>query len=135
MNHMLSADDLAATFRCVHDVLTVGGRFVFDMNMAAAFQTQWHKSSTAAGEDHLLYVRGRYDRTLKLGTTEATLFSRASEWTRLDLKMFQRCYATSEVRRLLRQSGFCAVSAYPAKSFGMRGRLSEGRTFFVAQKG
>lgn len=134
MNHMLTAGDLAATFRRVHAALAPGGCFVFDMNMAEAFETQWHKSSTAVAADHLLYVRGRYDRTRRLGTTEVTMFSMNENWTRLDLTLFQRCYSLREVRMLLLQSGFWDVLARPAKSFGIRGRLAVGRTFFVAGK-
>ncbi|HWR54580.1 MAG TPA: class I SAM-dependent methyltransferase [Bryobacteraceae bacterium] len=134
MNHMLSADDLAATFLCVHKALDRGGRFVFDMNMAEAFERQWHKSSTVTGVDHLLYLRGRYDRNVKLGTTEATLFSKEREWTRLDLRMFQRCYALNEVKKLLLEAGFSMACAQPARSFGIRGRLAAGRTFFAARK-
>ncbi len=134
MNHMLTAHDLAATFGCVYAALVAGGRFVFDMNMAEAFETQWHKSSTVAGLDRLLYLHGQYERACKLGTTEVTTFSKNRTWTRQDFKMFQRCYCQREVRTLLVRAGFFDVSAHPAKSFGIRGRLAIGRTFFAATK-
>jgi hypothetical protein len=133
MNHMVTADDLAMVFRNVGAVLVEGGRFVFDMNMSEAFVTQWHKSSTVIEDDHLLYVHGRYQRNQRLGTTEVTMFSMDGGWKRSDFMLVQRCYSRREVISLLLNSGFRDASAYAAKSFGIRGRISVGRAFFVGR--
>lgn len=134
MNHMLTAGDLTASFRSVHAALAVDGRFVFDMNMAEAFKTQWRKSSTDVAPDHLLYVRGKYEGDRKLGTTDVTVFSMQHSWARLDLRVFQRCYGRHEIAALLLQAGFSEITVHPAKSLGIRGRLAVGRMFFAARK-
>lgn len=134
MNHMLTADDLALVFRNVAAALTEGGRFVFDMNMSEAFVTQWHKSSTLVDDDHLLYVHGKYEQNQRLGTTQITMFSLDGGWKRSDFTLAQRCYSRREVISVLLDSGFRDASAYPAKSFGIRGRISVGRTFFLARR-
>ena len=102
--------------------------------MSEAFQTQWRKSSTVVGPDHLMYIRGRYHRSEKLGATNVTLFTKNGEWSRQDLTMFQRCYSHREIKALLTKAGFVQVEAYAAKSLGIRGRLAVGRTFIVAAK-
>jgi SAM-dependent methyltransferase len=132
LNHMLTTEDLAAVFSCACAALGEGGVLVFDLNMAEAFETQWHKSSTVVGEDHLLYVRGRYDKAAKLGTTDVTIFRNQDEWRRYDLSVHQRCYAQRDVKRQLESAGFGSVSAQPAAKLGLRGRLAVGRTFFRA---
>lgn len=134
MNHMLTPDDLTATFRSVYAALVPGGRFIFDMNMAEAFETQWQKSSTDAHADHLLYVRGRYDRKRRLGTTDVTVFSKHEQWIRFDVRLFQRCYAQRDVVALLRAVGFSEIAARRAGAFGIRGRLAVGRTLFTGAK-
>jgi SAM-dependent methyltransferase len=134
LNHLLSLDDLEAAVRNVNRALVPGGLFVFDLNMAEAFRTEWRKSSTIAETDHLCYVRGRYDKERRLGVTEITTFRLNGHWTRQDLTIYQRCYARSEVLRAIVESGFASVSSYTAKSLGMRGRLAVGRVYFAAAK-
>jgi SAM-dependent methyltransferase len=134
LNHILTKHDLNLVFRNVLAALVAGGRFTFDMNMAQAFETQWSKSSTDIGDDRLIYIRGRYDKSERLGSTEVTLFEKAGEWKRVDLKMFQRCYIQRDVKSLLLQSGFVELVVRPAKYFGIRGRLAIGRTFFAGRK-
>jgi SAM-dependent methyltransferase len=134
MNHLLSLKDLKLALLSVHGALAKGGLLVFDLNMAEAFIKQWRKSSTIAAQDHLCYVRGAYESETKLGVTEITTFRFNGEWMRQDIKIYQRCYASADVRRALIDSGFTKVTAYSAKSLGMRGRLSVGRTYFAAVK-
>lgn len=133
VNHMLTPEDVGAVFSSVFRALAPGGLFVFDLNMAHAFETEWHKSSTVSGPDHLMYVHGRYHKPQRLGSTEVTVFTRTSAWTRLDFTIFQRCYRLQEIKRALIEAGFTDIAAYPAKSFGIRGRLAIGRTFFSAR--
>jgi SAM-dependent methyltransferase len=134
LNHMLTEADFVAVVRSVFRSLAPGGRFMFDMNMAEAFETEWRNSSTDTGDDHLIYVRGGFDRSAKLGRTDVTLFRLNGSWLRQDLTIYQRCYRRDEVRRMLIEAGFARVEAHPAKSLGIRGRLSVGRTFFLAYR-
>jgi SAM-dependent methyltransferase len=134
LNHLLSVEDLEAALRNVQRALVPGGLFVFDLNMGKAFRNEWNKSSTIAEADHLCYVRGRFDKELRLGVTDITTFRLNGNWTRQDLTIYQRCYGRSEVRSALRDVGFVSVNSYTAKALGMRGRLSIGRACFVARK-
>ncbi|HWR51992.1 MAG TPA: class I SAM-dependent methyltransferase [Bryobacteraceae bacterium] len=133
MNHMLSPADLEAVLRNVRQALAPGGLFAFDLNMSEAFETQWHKSSTIAAPDHFCYVRGRYDRSSRIGTTEVTLFRLNGTWARADITMQQRCYRRAEVKSALVAAGFTNVKAHQAASLGLSGRLAVGRCYFVAE--
>ncbi len=134
MNHILDINDLALVFANVHRALCPGGLFGFDMNMLEAYATEWRKSSTIVEGDNLVYVRGKYDRTRKLGTTQITAFRLNGEWTRLDVQIHQRCYARAQIVAALRKAGFGDITMRSARSLGMRGRLSVGRTFVVTRK-
>lgn len=133
MNHLLEPAELAETLCNVRAALAPGGRFVFDVNLAEAFETQWHKSSTIAADDHLCYVRGRYDRKQRLAVTYVTLFRLDGAWTRRDLRFAQRCYSRAELRRALHAAGFADVAVYTARDLGMRGRMSVGRAYLRAR--
>jgi SAM-dependent methyltransferase len=134
LNHLLGADEIKAALHNVHDALLPGGVFVFDLNMAEAFRKEWRKSSTMAEEDHLCYVRGRYEQEAKLGITEITTFRLNGDWKRQDLTVYQRCYARSEVRAALAAAGFTSITTHSAHQLGLRGRLSVGRMYFAAVK-
>jgi SAM-dependent methyltransferase len=134
LNHVLSARELSAVMRNVYHVLVGGGRFVFDLNMAEAFETEWRKSSAIVEPDHICLVRGGYDRQSKLGRTEVTTFRLADTWKRSDLMVYQRCYSRAQVKAALGDAGFIQVAAHTAQELGMRGRLAVGRVFFTARK-
>jgi SAM-dependent methyltransferase len=134
LNHLLFLQDIQSAFRNVYDALIPGGVFVFDLNMAEAFRTEWRKSSTIAERDHLCYVRGRYERQCKIGVTEITTFRLNGDWIRQDLRMYQRCYTGSEMRAALDVVGFTSITSQSAKALGMRGRLAVGRMYFAARK-
>jgi SAM-dependent methyltransferase len=134
LNHLLRPRDLGATLRNVYGALAPGGVFVFDLNMAEAFRSEWHKSSTIAAGDHFCYVRGRYERERKLGVTEITTFQLNGQWIRQDLTVYQRCYGRPEVRQALASAGFTSIASHSAKAFGIRGRLAVGRMYFAAHK-
>jgi SAM-dependent methyltransferase len=134
INHLLKSEDLRAAFTGAFQCLAPQGVLVFDLNTAKAYHTQWGKSSTVAEPDNLLFVRGSYDRALKLGTTEITGFRLEDTWARVDITLRQRCYTRSEIRSALSECGFGRVTMHDARSLGMRGRLAIGRIFVMARK-
>ena len=101
---------------------------------AEAFETEWRKSSTVVEADHLMYVRGRYSKPERLGSTQVTVFADTDGWKRVDLTIHQRCYRRRDVHDALLLAGFAEVAVHSARSLGMRGRLAVGRSFFAARK-
>ncbi len=132
MNHMLTEDELERAFVNVRSCLKPGGRFIFDLNMAKAFENEWWKSSFFLFDDHTYIMRGGYDRTTRIGRTDLTLFRLEEHWTRQDFTVFQRCYTRREVRDTLAAAGFASSRMYTASNLDMRSHLAVGRAYFAA---
>lgn len=135
MNHIMSQAELAVVFGNVFSSLEDGGYFMFDLNMEEAFETQWDKSSNIVNEDSVCTVSGGYDRDEKIGVTRLTMFVLRENWVRSDVALYQRCYSIEEVTAVLDRCGFQEISSHDAmRDLGMEGRLSIGRTVFLARR-
>ncbi len=132
MNHILTEDELEHAFANVRGCLKPGGRFIFDLNMAKAFENEWWKSSFFLFDDHTYIMRGGYDRTTRMGRTDLTVFRLEQHWTRQDFTVFQRCYTHREVRDALAAAGFASSRVYTAATLNMGSHLAVGRAYFRA---
>ncbi len=136
LNHLLVLEELRQVFGNVFTALVSGGRFVFDLNMAEAFDTLWHGHYASVEEDVVGVTRGSFDREKKLGRADVTLFQRAEEglWRRSDVSVEERCYERVEITEALQAAGFTEVEAREAWELGMRGDVAMGREWFFARK-
>jgi len=135
LNHMLSAAALEGALRGVHAALRPGGLFVFDLLGEEAYLGPWRGTSVVVEADHVLLMRGGYDRQSRIAHTELTLFrERAGGWRRSDVMLQQRCHSLKEVAALLDRTGFVSAHACPASALGMDGDLGVGRTFVSVRK-
>jgi hypothetical protein len=130
MNHLLTPDDLVCAFRAAARALEPGGLFIFDINTAEAYESEWGKSAAVVDDDAALFVRGRYDERSHLGTTMITMFRREGVWARNDLQIVQRCYDDREACDALRAAGFARIESRAAVDAGVTGDIAVGRRFY-----
>ena len=133
LNHVTELADLAQAFRRVADALEPGGRFVFDLNMEAGFQSRWHGTFVIDEADELVVAESSYDPEEKLGVVKLILLERAADaWIRKDLRLTQRAYPADALIAALEGAGFESVAEHDAADL-MSG-WQAGRSFFVATK-
>jgi SAM-dependent methyltransferase len=135
LNHLPDEDALLRVFANVHEALTGGGLFFFDMNMDEGFRASWNEQYSSVSRDQVFFTRAHYNSRTRIGKTSVTLFRPSGRaWQREDLEIVEYCYDEGVVRGLLAKAGFGAVAVYDGSAdLGMpRG---EGRLFFLTAKG
>jgi|SRR5579875_2210018 len=135
LNHILSLDELSRTFAGVHAALKPQGLFVFDMNLEEAYSMDLRQWTVDIAEDTVGLVRGSYDFTAKLASTELIWFIRSSDqlWRQQRSIVEQRCYEQAEIVAALEAAHFREIEAIPARDAGVRTDMAFGRVFFVAR--
>ena len=136
LNHVMTLEDLTQVFGNVREALNAGGYFVFDLNMAEAYETRWKGTFAYVEDDHMCLVRSSKDVVRRIGNMELTIFElRTGGWERSDLTLSQRWYPEGDVLNGLRTAGFTDIRAFSADEPIAEGcPTSEGRTFFVARR-
>jgi SAM-dependent methyltransferase len=134
MNHLLSADDLAAAFVSVHAALQPAAPFVFDLNTEEAYRLDWTQWTAEVAEESVSLVQGRFDPATKCVETEVIWFVRAANgfWERRRSIVPQRCYEKEEVCAALDAASFRSVTCLTAMEAGVMGEIGFGRVFFSA---
>ena len=97
LNHLLSLEDLAQTFKRVSNHLRPGGVFVFDMNTQIAFETLWRNSITDHGQGFALH------RSFQSGGPYTTMQLRIERpgFSPIDDKLEARWFEPSDVKTVL----------------------------------
>ena len=136
LNHLMTIEELTSVLGNVRSALAAGGRFVFDLNMAAAYEARWHGTFAYVEDDHVCLVRSSHDVAEQTGTMQLTIFElEGGEWQRADVRLVQRWYAEQDVREGLRCAGFTDIDSYSADEPIAEGcPTSAGRMFFVARR-
>ena len=122
VNYLLSNEDLAACFACVHNYLDPNGIFLFDMNSPHKFEAVYGNNAYVL-EDELVYGEGEEDeeRALcycgwqntyhpdtRVCEFDLSIFEEQPDgsYRRFDEHQEERCYTLDEVRTTLEQVGF-----------------------------
>jgi SAM-dependent methyltransferase len=136
LNHVMTVKDLTMVFKNVCNALVDGGLFIFDLNMAAGFSTNWHDEFSIIEKDEVCIVRSNYNPEKRTAVFEAVIFNDDNGWRRTDVTLKQRCYTENEVTRALAKAGFSEVNAYACDVFSNLSGLKEDteRAFFIARK-
>jgi SAM-dependent methyltransferase len=135
LNHLPDEGALLQVFGNVHEALTDGGLFFFDMNMDEGFRCSWNEHYSSVERDQVFVTHAHYDLRTRIGKTLVTLFRpNGKTWQREDLEIVEYCYDEEVVKTLLAKAGFLEIAVYDAQAdIGMpRG---EGRLFFLTAKG
>ena len=135
LNYMLTSKDLKATFRSVSQHLDRGGHFIFDMNTPHALRYMWDDQvHTDLKEDIGIIWQSRYNPLTKSAACYATFFVKEGRhWTRFDEVHVEAGYSNSEIRRLLKETGFRVRGLYNCRTMD-RPTRETNRICVVVQK-
>jgi SAM-dependent methyltransferase len=134
LNHIIEREGLDAAIRCTYASLLAGGRFVFDMNLDAAYLQQWRGSYSIVESDHVVAVRSKYNRNVREAEMRITMLREADGvYHRSDVRLVERAYPAEDVLESLAAAGFVDAKAYDAEH-DLAWRGYAGRNFFVARK-
>lgn len=110
LNNILDPDHLQRAFRNVYRHLEPGGSWIFDMNMAYAFEQQMFDQENLRPGAKLQYRWvGDYDPGTRIITVHMDFWHRGEEFHEVHT---QRAYAKDEVFDMLETAGFTGIRAY-----------------------
>jgi len=132
LNHLLSAEDLARTFRRVRGALLPTGFFVFDLNNERCFTTLWTQSETVTGEGFTLLLENSYDKVARVALSNVTITPKGGKGHILQETVQERYYPAEEVRTLLKQTGF-SVKQCEDFNFTSNPAVGKLKTWWVAE--
>lgn len=137
LNHVLSLIGLRQVFSCVHQALVPGGLFVFDMNLEQAYLADLRQWAVTTSDENVSMVRGTYDTTTKIASTELIWFKRQAGsdlWERRKSLVEERCYKQQDIVGALAETGFVSITAVPAVDCGVSSELGYGRIFYSGRR-
>lgn len=124
LNHVMDADDLAAIFASVREVMDDESLFWFDVNHPSSYEGVWAipEPYRAGGSDWSLAIETRYDAERNLAVARVTgSCELAGGVVEIDETHRQRAWSDRDVRRLLEDSGLRVVDAFRFNPFGFGG--------------
>lgn len=131
LNNLLEPDQLLNAFRSVARHLRPGGSWIFDMNMAYAFEEQMFDQESLKARSKLKYKWvGDWDAKSRIITVNMKFWWDGSEFNEVHR---QRAYAEDEVRVLLEQAGFTEVKTFHSYTLE-HPRKNSDRLHFTAIK-
>ena len=140
INHLLEEQDLADCLGCVHDAISPGGAFVFDVNNELIYLSQlWNcVDATAEGDNYTMSCTARYNPRARIGRL-AMHVTEETPMTKKDLRgsIRQRFWDDDEIARHLAEAGFDVESARTFHPFDAPGEypwLDGGKTLWVCTR-
>ncbi|MBQ7335977.1 MAG: class I SAM-dependent methyltransferase [Clostridia bacterium] len=133
LNYLLSPEDLARCFACVHNYLDPDGLFLFDMNTPYKFRTVYGNNAYVL-EDETVYGEGEADEERAaiycgwqntyhpdsgLCEFDLSLFEElpGGTYRRTDEHQTERCYELDTVLQLLKQAGLMPLGVWSDYAF------------------
>lgn len=119
LNYLLTLADLTACFKSVRRVLFDNGYFIFDVNTPEAMKVLWGSQVYADETEDVAWIwKNCYFPKVRRAEVKATFFVRQGEvWERFEETHAERGYSITEVKRVLKASGFKTVKIYDCLTF------------------
>ena len=157
MNYITEKEDLLQVFKLVNNYLDPGGVFIFDMNTPYYYKKilgeqticdnreegsliweNYYDPETKINEfDITIYIRRNEDKNIKSKKknhgADKSLASDNESYIRFEETHYQRAYAISEVKALLKKAGLTNIKAYEVMTRETPTTTSE-RVYFLAYK-
>ena len=136
LNYISSADELQNVFKQVHTLLQDNGWFIFDLNSAYKITEVFGNNVFTLMDDDIAYIwQNSYDETDRTCYMDLTFFVREADgrYRRFSEEHSETGYEITEIRELLKQSGFTVHAVYEEDSLAEPAANAE-RIYFVSQK-
>ena len=121
LNHMLDAEDLAAAFRSVREVMAEDSLFLFDMNHPEIYPEVWGISEPfiAKGRDYHLEIATTYRSRERIGRANVTGWAElGGERVPIREQHRQRAYSQREIVKALDEAGMLPVDVIDFDPYG-----------------
>ena len=135
INHLTKKSELSRALARVHNFLSPGGLFIFDINGRAKFENIYADKTYVMDEDGAYCVwQNFYDKKRKICDFYITLFKESCDgkYERFDEQQRERMYTVKEIETELKRGGFEPIGAYSDFDFSQGEDASE-RIYFVAR--
>lgn len=121
INYLLSPEELARCFFCVHQALVPGGLFVFDLNTIYGLEKHWGGRTITRENDEIVSIwQCRFDRQTMLSTLRLVFWEKLPDGTtgeKYEEIHQERAYTVDEVRQALVRAGFSRCRFYHHGTF------------------
>jgi len=118
LNYLLLKNDLYRTFRKVHQLLTPGGYFIFDMNTPWGLENIWTVGYARQTDDMAWFWKGDYTPAKKSAALRTTMFVRKGKsWKRYDEIHVERGHENDDLENMLKRAGFEVVNLFDCLKF------------------
>ena len=135
LNYVTRPADVQKTFRRVHDALTPGGLFLFDINTPYKLEGLAGQTFLDETDDIYCVWRTEFDEKRRLCYYGMDLFQRQGNmWRRSFEEHREYAYTRPQLTRFLKAAGFTGIHVYGDRTFAAP-REGEQRMFFSARKG
>jgi len=135
LNYLLTLADLTACFKSARRVLYDNGYFIFDVNTPEAMKVLWGSQVYADETEDVAWIwKNCYFPKVRRAEVKATFFVRQGElWERFEETHAERGYNVTEIKRVVKASGFKLVKIYDCLTFARPDRKTL-RLAVIAQK-
>jgi SAM-dependent methyltransferase len=135
LNYLLTMADLASCFKSARRALYDNGYFIFDVNTPEAMKVLWGSQVYADATDDVAWIwKNCYFPRIKRAEIHATFFVRKGDvWEKFEETHAERGYGVTEIKKILKASGFRPVNIYECLTFARPNRKSM-RLAVVAKK-
>lgn len=135
-NHLLKISDVEASFAKIHNFLTPGGVFVFDINTPYRFENIYANNVYVYDTDDVfLSWENYYNERSKICDFYLTFFEKGKngKYQRSDEIIREKCYSPEKIAKLLEKTGFEICEAVSDFDFSAPKKDSE-KLYFIARK-
>ena len=135
INYILRYDELEAVFGNVHQALTPGGMFIFDMNTIFGLSSGWDNRKTGEDLGDLAVIWDySWDEGIRLATLEVTVFQRKGNLYRKFKEVHrERGYDPKSVAKALKRKGLEVLDRFRCLSF-TKPRRDTQRVMWVCRR-
>lgn len=131
LNNILEPEGLLAAFRRIAAHVRPGGSFIFDLNLAYAFEKRMFDQHSRNPSSHLQYEwTGEYDSATRLIEVDMRFWKDGEAFREIHR---QRAYEPEEVLAMLADAGFAELRAYHSYTLSPL-RATSDRAHFVCER-
>lgn len=135
VNYLTKSADVLSCFARVHEALTDGGLFIFDISTPYKYRNILaDRTYDYEYDDLFVSWQNYYCEKSRLCDFYLTFFVKeGTMWRRFDESQRQRCYSLRTMEKMLRDTGFSLLETVSDTDFSPMSDTSE-RCFFICRK-